>query len=176
VRWTESLPEDFIFTNVPESVEHIPGGRHHTYKTLWIARTWNMYRCARILVNEVRIRCLSGLNVDFGYLVLPELHKSSTILTILCSDICASIPAQSESDSIIAAVGLSLLWPLYVVATTTNVSAQMRGWVILKLREISSKTAILQGSALADELITKWEITSWKEDHVDVEDERVVAI
>jgi hypothetical protein len=124
----------------------------------------------------VIIRCLTSFGGLAANPLLPELRKTETLLTSLCSDVCASISFHTKAGSLKAVLGHSMIWPLYAVATTANVSAAMRSWVISQLREISYKTAILQGIALADELSTKWEITRWERLENDIEDDHSPAV
>jgi hypothetical protein len=174
--WANNLPEDFRFIHGRENRQDALHGIYHVYKSFSIARIWNIYRCARLLANQVIIRCLTSISRLPSASFLSQLLKSQALLTSLCADICASVPCHAEPSSFRAASGHSLLWPLYAVATTTNVTAEMRRWVISQLREISFKTAILQGVALADVLTKKWEITKWNGIENGAEDDKFVDL
>jgi hypothetical protein len=168
--WANNLPEDFHFI-IRDDRQDALHGIYHVYKSFAIARIWNIYRSARLLVNQVIIRCLTAASCTPSSSSLSLWLKSQALLTSLCEDICATVPFHAEASSFRAASGHSLLWPLYAVATTLNVTAETRRWVISQLREITFKTAIVQGVALADVLTKKWEITAWKGIENGVEDE-----
>jgi hypothetical protein len=168
--WANNVPEDFRFV-VRDDRQDALHGIYHVYKSSSIVRIWNVYRSVRLLANQVIIRCLDATSCLTSSSFLPQWLKSQAVLTSLCEDICATVPFHTETSSFRAASGHSLLWPLYAVATTCNVTAEMRRWVITQLREITFKTSIVQGVALADVLTNKWEITGWKGIENGIEDE-----
>ncbi|KAF2099480.1 hypothetical protein NA57DRAFT_55445 [Rhizodiscina lignyota] len=160
--WVDTIPDHYKFTIVPDNSPDTLNGLYHTYPSFAASRIWNIYRCGRILTQEVVVRqLLSGQTGLDPWSTSSQLQSSRATTAQLCADICASVPSFLKSGSLRAATGHALLWPLYVVATTTNVEPSTRSWVVTELREISRRTAVLQGMGLADALSMKWEITLW---------------
>lgn len=75
--WVESL--DGVWRYRTQEAPELPssaifGGEYHVYHDLWVARVWNHYRWARILVNQVILDTVSRypissepLSADFAY-------------------------------------------------------------------------------------------------------------
>ena len=147
----------------------------------------NMCRAGRLMANEVILRQLGVVAAtatafarDHHYhhdadgadtqpsSVEQEIISRRQLQSVLCDEICASVPAAAASEglgpgssSMKGVVGNSLIWPLYAVATTTNVSVHTRMWVIQCLREIAARASLQRGIALSEVLLKKWEITGW---------------
>lgn len=150
----------------------------------------NMCRAGRLIANEVILRQLGVVTTTAAAAaaardhhhyhhdaagadaepssVEQEIISRRQLQSALCEEICASVPAAAAgeglgpgSSSMKGVVGNSLIWPLYAVATTTNVSVHTRMWVIQCLREIAARASLQRGMALSEVLLKKWEITGW---------------
>ena len=164
VRWMDNLPLDYAYmkrSSRPLDQNH--SDTYHVYRSVWIVSIWNTYRCARILLIHVI------LNWNYHYAVpcleigSSEYHNYHNILDELASDICDSIPfiLYSDHDVPRAAVGASLIWPLYLVATMDIASVYQRSWVISCMEKIGHIMGIRQAASVANVLRYKKEITAW---------------
>ena len=61
-----------------------------------------------------------------------------------------------------AIIGHTVLWPLYCVATASNVTARSRLWVLQQMHDISIRTATMQGVQMANALARQLEMTVWE--------------
>jgi hypothetical protein len=178
--WVKGLPEKLKFLTVIDQTGISLEGFYHHYPNALSASLMNAYRCARILLNSLMYRQLSQWSSSALAQSWIKDHKSPRdILTQLSSEICASIPfyyIDTQFYPLNAITGQGLIWPLYTVATTSVVTMQTRAWIIAKLRDISQKTASLQGLALANALCKTFEITAWnrKETIEAIDDDRDV--
>ena len=163
--WVTRLPDEFSFTCVIDCLEMSLDGYYHRYENGSSGRLLNVYRATRLVLHELISRQLSSLSYVASLPVLGRDHTSTqAILTRLSSEICASIPfyyTDSRYYPMNSATAQSLIWPLYVVATITSVTIRTRNWIIMQLRDISQKSANLQGLALANALSSTFEITTW---------------
>lgn len=113
LRWTNNIPETWKYTTVEltETISncqgHLPSrprpGRIDVYADVWIARTWNSYRTARLYVQAIILRCVAWLsempvaelthrNTD------PALRVTATrtrdTLQEMVDGVCASVPSH----------------------------------------------------------------------------------
>lgn len=119
----------------------------HVYSSHNIRKTWNTIRLVRILVNEVipeysqKGFAKETFSAAFNQ---PSQEASSTIRALL-SDICASVPPYNKEDIEVhldRAAAHSLIFPLYIVASSASCSRDMRDWIIGKLEFIGSQMCI----------------------------------
>jgi len=166
VSWVSSLPECLNFKIIIDVTGSSLDGYYHSYTNCSDARLWGFYRCARILVNEVITRAIPNLPLLSSIILPGNVLSSTSVVSELCGDICASIPyfILSSRNEVADVNGKNFTWPLYVVATSSVVTVDTRCWVINQLQNISKKSATLQGIALAKVLNTTWEITDWRSD------------
>lgn len=151
------------------NTEHVFSGTYHVYNNKWTVGVWNVYRCARILIQQVITAWLSR-----NFMPTPALHesqrrRSGILLANLAYDICASAPfILGASHSFVysslpprAASGTNLLWPFYLAATMDQQPAGMRDWIITRLEFIGRIMGIKQAESLAKVLKTRKHITVW---------------
>ena len=98
------------------------------YDDLQVAKVWNQYRCARIILHEVTLQILERSEFDNripGQTLTTKIISSTQIITAMLSGICDSISfhqgntdGQDTSWTRVSQKVLSgehLLWPLSVV-------------------------------------------------------------
>ncbi|CZR55859.1 related to negative acting factor [Phialocephala subalpina] len=101
--WAKTCPVQYIYQtiNLEKRVDEVFSDHYHVYSNVWVATTWNHYRCARLLTNEIILDQLGYLyETDPTSSLLtshPCFHESTmleanTNLMHLCEDICASVP------------------------------------------------------------------------------------
>ena len=171
--WKNGLPPAFSYSSIQSAnPETVFSDTYHVYTDAWTAGLWNLYRCARILTQEV---ITSWFDRNSSQNLVPDgsqQRQSEVSLVNLAHEICASVPfilgasysSACPSRSTKATTGVSLLWPLYVAATVDPEIAGMRGmraWVITRLELIGRTMGLQQAESLANVLRTKREITAW---------------
>ena len=168
--WKNSLPPAFAYTiQHSANTEEAFSNTYHVYNSTWATSVWNVYRCTRILNQQVITDWLGRNSMPNPALDEAQRRKSKTLLANLAYDICASAPfILGPSPSSVypsrpprAAAGVQLLWPFYLVATMEQRSAGMRAWIITRLEMIGRTMGIKQAESLANVLRTKREITAW---------------
>jgi hypothetical protein len=136
----------------------------HKYSSFYVARVWNMYRVARLIVQSILLRTIS---------LLPASSTTATKTKAiekkgqdLVDGICASVPfllgqrlagmkapasaelgekpsvLQPESSNGMgnarARTGrFSLIWPLYVACSASFISKEQRRWLCAQLQAIA---------------------------------------
>jgi hypothetical protein len=120
-------------------------GYHHVYPSLPALLLWNSLRMLRLLLNQVIYDHSDQL---------PQEDEASTealafkkiaagIMTEICVEICASVPASSYSTDKQEPNRISmvhfLIWPLFKVATTLHAPATLRKDALCKLGILGRK-------------------------------------
>ena len=168
--WKNNLPPAFSYAiKQSASTEHVFSDTYHVYSSTWVSSVWNVYRCARILTQQVITTWLSRNSLPSPALDESQRRESNFLLANLACDICASAPSiLGASNSSIcssrpprAAAGLSLLWPLYLVATMEQQRAGMCAWIITRLEYIGRVMGIRQAESVANVLKSRKHITAW---------------
>ncbi|GES62315.1 C6 finger domain protein [Aspergillus terreus] len=181
--WVAGLPPEFMYTvvehpspdpfaNMLGRTDSPCGNRYHIYHDLWLAHSWNQYRCARIIVSEIILGCLRRLSFRSPAMAISgELQNHCTRLRSstreLARDICATVPFHfgignvgtkpSEYLPLNQAYlgGLLALWPLVLAGATEGKNHPLRVWVIHCLRIIGHTMGIDQALALIEVLETE---------------------
>ncbi|KAN0115545.1 hypothetical protein V8E51_005089 [Hyaloscypha variabilis] len=102
--WVKSVPLEYIYQTITlsERVDEVYSDHYHVYSRIRVATTWNHYRCARLLTNEIILDQLSYLYetnpaspllTTQPYYSEQQILESNATLRHLYEDICAS--AQS---------------------------------------------------------------------------------
>ncbi|CAD6572298.1 MAG: hypothetical protein ASARMPRED_005228 [Alectoria sarmentosa] len=168
--WKNNLPPAFSHSIIQSAdTEHVFSDTYHVYRSTWNVAVWNVYRCARILTQQIITAWLSRNSMPNPALHESQQYRSVILLANLAYDICASVPfiLGASRSSIYssrlprAASGTVLLWPLYLVATMDQQLGGMRAWIITRLELIGRMMGIKQAESLANVLRTKREITAW---------------
>jgi hypothetical protein len=196
--WVKSCPSHYVYQtiNLIERTDEVFSDHYHVYNGIWIATTWNHYRCARLLTNEIILHQLehlyehdptSPLLLSHPSYSRNQMLESKATLMHLCGDICASVPYylgvefQHEEGFIRqlprAVYANLLLWPLYAAGATWVVSEMMMSWVAGRLEWIANVMGIRQAAAHASFLRKKKHLLTWDEtskigeDHVPPSDD-----
>lgn len=134
IRHTESL-------NLPGQ----SSGYHHVYPSLSALLLWNSLRMLRLLLNQVIYDYSDQLPPpgDASTEMLTFKNIAAEIMTGICIEICASVPASSLSTDKQEPNRISmvhfLIWPLFKVATTLHVPATLRNDALSKLGILGRK-------------------------------------
>lgn len=168
--WKNSLPPTFSY-RIKQSAnsEDVFSDTYHVYNSTWVTTVWNLYRCTRILTQEVISTWLSRNSMPNPALDQSHRRQSEFLFVNLAYDICASAPfilgplnsAVHSSRPPRAAAGVTLLWPFYLAATMEQQYTGMRAWIITRLELIGRIMGIKQAESLANVLKTEREITAW---------------
>lgn len=167
--WSNSLPPGFLYSiSWSTNTEHVFSGTYHVYNNTWAVGVLNLYRCARILTQEVITDWLSRNTMPNAALMESQRH-SEYLFVKLAHEICASVPfivgASESSISSLrrqsAAIATGLLWPLYVAGVMDLQLTGMRAWIITRLELIGLTMGVKQAESLAHILQINGEITAW---------------
>lgn len=156
--WLQYTTKQCIFS------ESVLLDHYHVYPNIGVIGAYNLYRVARILLNEIT---LNWCTRNPGWAdVHVQRRQSETILARLNADICASVPfalGEVENGGSLPKVsmGIALVWPLYLAATMDGVQESTRAWVITRLDRLGHNLGIQQAVSLANVLKTKHGITAW---------------
>ena len=168
--WRSRLPPDFLYSiSWSTDTEYVFSGTYHVYNNTWAVGVLNLYRCARILTQEVITDWLSRNTMPNAALMESQQRHSEYLFAKLAHEICASVPSiMGASESSIhslrrqsAATATGLLWPLYVAGVMDMEITGMRGWIITRLESIGLTMGVKQADSIAYVLRTKGEITAW---------------
>ncbi|KAL5340140.1 hypothetical protein BJX70DRAFT_407613 [Aspergillus crustosus] len=163
--WAKKLPADYEIRTltVSDDSEKTFLGRYHVYSDTAMVHTWNLQRCARIILCEALITTLS---LHFNLLSsLPPptfplyehlLDTSNTIIQDKSSDICLSVPyilhlrnKYGKSEDLRGACSLPLFWPLYIAGTAHAARLTLREWVVAQMKLIEQATGIQEAKYVA---------------------------
>lgn len=142
------------------------------YYDVWVAGVWNSWRCARMFVNAIIMRCYSWLSAESTDDVLEEpdfIHAQQTMQE-MADDICASVPfhlghglptcmadpflppehfreamKQRQGNGLTA---YFLLWPLFVARSASTISQTQRAWIRGRLVAMATRFGIHQARSL----------------------------
>ncbi|KAK2673842.1 hypothetical protein RAB80_011385 [Fusarium oxysporum f. sp. vasinfectum] len=166
--WAQNLPVEYEYKtrthpSAREEAE-VFMGRYDIYSSVEIANTWNLQRCARIILRQALIEAISNrLPISSSLSILSSfpvsytdlLLSSETIIQESSSDICDSVPyilhidVAGKSSDLRAAHVVHLLWPLYITGTTHTATDALRHWVISTMGDIKDATGIQKAKLIA---------------------------
>lgn len=159
-RWAASMPDEYAFSTVPASPsQKTLNGVYHRYKDRRIARMWNGYRMGSII---------NATNMVVQAVLVKTPEALEDLATALCrqqqmsAELCDSVPYYELLTPLTAIVAHNIIWPLYCVATASNVTARARTWAVQRMRQSSMYTATMQGIQMADTLARQSEVTVWE--------------
>lgn len=173
--WAERCPTKKTWQRVPVIKPSTDVFSNHwdLYPNLGVAFAWNHYRTVRILLNEIiceQLICLIERmpNSPLRAPLVDQISQSKRIISLLAKEICASIPFflgrrydgdHSGYDRIFqpqnAVRGRIILWPLYVAASTVDLSDLMRLWIIARLERVANVMEYHKAMMLAHTLKTQ---------------------
>lgn len=169
--WKNGLPPAFSYSTLwSANTEAVFSNTYHVYNDTWSAATWNLYRCARILTQQIITNWLSHNSMPDPVLDISYRIQAEVLLANLAHDICASAPyiLGASRSSVFplqtprATTGALMLWPFYLAATMDQETPGMRAWIIRRLELIGQTMGIKQAESLANVLMIKREITAWE--------------
>jgi hypothetical protein len=145
-KWSLSVPLAWrykIHTNPAQ--DNIYTSCYHIYPGFSVATTWNQYRVARCLVNELLLERLDSPH--------PERIKETT--RNICNEICASVPyffrRTLRSDTQNPGIGaMDIMWSLFVCGSMHCLPDTQRLWAIKQLENIGRRMWINQALTWAN--------------------------
>jgi hypothetical protein len=155
-RVPDSLPPEAVFE-----------GCYHIYDDTYIARVWNHYRWARIMVNQLLLECIDRFPTSSGSLITPEQQQRSLeCIRRLARDTLVSVPTHYRHPSLQpahweyfdktkfgAAVGVAgiptLLFGIKVAACAPGLPDYYRTWALGILETVYRRTGMFQAKVLA---------------------------
>ncbi|KAK2477456.1 hypothetical protein H9L39_09944 [Fusarium oxysporum f. sp. albedinis] len=166
--WAQNLPVEYEYKtrthpSAREEAE-VFMGRYDIYSSVEIANTWNLQRCARIILRQALVEAISNrLPISSSLSILSSfpvsytdlLLSSETIIQESSSDICDSVPyilhidVAGKSSDLRAAHVVHILWPLYITGTTHTATDALRHWVISTMEDIKDATGIQKAKLIA---------------------------
>ncbi|RDW63049.1 uncharacterized protein DSM5745_10160 [Aspergillus mulundensis] len=173
VSWSNSIPSEYGLEAVttPDSSILTYLGRYDIYPSVAIAHTWNLLRCARIILRQALVGAIS---THSGFVQVPAsppsslpisprhiLRISDTAINENASLICYSVPyilrlcgkpASPENPHLRAACAVHLLWPLYIAGTAYTRNDALREWVIARMESIKGATGIQRAGLVASRI------------------------
>jgi len=168
--WVKSVPLEYIYQTITlsERVDEVYSDHYHVYSRIRVATTWNHYRCARLLTNEIILDQLSYLYetnpsspllTTQPYYSEKQILKSNATLRHLCEDICASVPyylgfpyntGPGSVRQLPKALHANLIiWPLFAAGGSSLISDLMKNWVSERLQWIADVMGIRQAAPQA---------------------------
>ncbi|KAE9378591.1 hypothetical protein N431DRAFT_553032 [Stipitochalara longipes BDJ] len=180
--WVKSIPLEYIYQtiNLSERVNEVYSDHYHVYSSIRVATTWNHYRCARLLANEIILDQLSHLYetsptspflTSHSCYSERQILESNATLMHLCEDICASVPYYMGSPyntgpgsvrQLPKALHANLIiWPLFTTNGNWRVSDLMINWVAGRLQWIADVMGIRQAAPQAAFLRGKKRLLTW---------------
>jgi hypothetical protein len=164
--WRSSLPVEFSYSKVNDfqNPETVFFGYYHVYSEKKVIPVWNYYRSLRILTNEILLDAYHS-NGTIPSVKTQQL-VAEVLLNRLTSDICGSVlPLLGNTNSqkyVPVIYGTFIIWPLYVCATNNFGSPKIREWIITQFNKIGEVMGIQLATTLAHILRTSKEVTVWK--------------
>lgn len=178
IAWSANVPPEYLYTKRTFTSPNVSFAHHcrgvppynneyHVYPSVWASSSWNHYRCARILVDEMIISHFNKLSPTSptAYLT-PEFRlyviSLRAMINELGADICRSvpfhlgacnsdiIPGMAKLPQVSYVSGLMLLWPLFMAGVIEGPIHPMRRWVMHCLNMIGNLMGLDQALALMD--------------------------
>ncbi|KAF5688650.1 hypothetical protein FDENT_4735 [Fusarium denticulatum] len=167
--WSQTLPTEYGYKNQTKPSDlgeaEVFMGRYDIYYSVEIANTWNLQRCARIILRQAIVEAISNcfptssslsILLSFPESYTDQLLSSETIMQQSSSDICCSVPfilhsvdEAGKSSELRAAYAVHLLWPLYIAGGTHTASDSLRDWIESAMKRIGDATGIQKAKRIA---------------------------
>ncbi|KAL5319376.1 hypothetical protein ACEPPN_012427 [Leptodophora sp. 'Broadleaf-Isolate-01'] len=156
--WAFRIPEQWSYKTVTRMKHHqsswtknsafVPD-QIHRYPDIYVARTWNMYRVSRLIIQSIilRVSCINNFapgsyedRIDRTNRAMVDGICASvpSLLGYDCSELKHSTPVrdslwpQSSPNKPRACSNtgtFSLIWPLYVASSVTSAPESQRNWL-----------------------------------------------
>ena len=158
-----NMPPEWSFSveNISLPSRNAFGEDVHVYPSHDVRKAWNVVRLTRILLNEVvqeyqtRVVVSESSSPNLNLHTQPE--EGSPILQSLLVDICASVPQYTErktkdlSRTPAGRAGAhTLIFPLYIAASSPFCPHPMREWILGRLAFIGHSLCISQAILIKD--------------------------
>lgn len=170
VCWSESLPSEYGYETMTSPDDSIVAylGRYDVYPSADMAHTWNLLRCARIILRQTLMEAISihlkARSPVSSSASSPVSHRdvlriSATEIYENTSHICYSVPyvlhfsgEPVKPGNLRAACTVPLLWPLYIAGMAYTASDALREWIIARLEMIKEATGIQRTRLMASHI------------------------
>lgn len=170
--WEAHLPVDWQFT-VKESIscEYTFHGQYHVYKDMWVARIFNHYRWARLLVNETIVSQISKMTRPTANDVIQRkraLHTVACMAIEICTGAASheAISGQgvAEDPSHIPLLNgtFMLLFQLGIAGGAAGTPDEVHDWVVGAFERIGCTMGIRRAFEMIPQL--KKSVGKWKLD------------
>ncbi len=160
-RWAESVPKEYAYRTVAAMPkQNTLNGVYHAYTNPCIARTWEIYHMGRLLNTELLARLYDAMDDPA---CAGDLATARDRQRKFCADICDSVAFYLSNADPKAVVGITVLWPLYLVAAIHKVSTDTRLWALQQMRDISLRTVSMQGVHFSEALMEQWGLAHQKQ-------------
>lgn len=127
-----------------------------TYRFVWLATIWIFKQTARILASDIVIEWARA-----QVLLSPGSSASNTLDNALATQIklCGELKDSTgyylqhfaDTTSAMRTIGgYGLLWPLYVLSTSSTSTAETMTWIGKQANKIAEEFGVRQGKAMAD--------------------------
>ncbi|KAF2711043.1 hypothetical protein K504DRAFT_404180 [Pleomassaria siparia CBS 279.74] len=144
VSWRWTLPNGWRYDTIRNRSEpEAFMGMGHVYRSRWIAEIWNNWRTLRIVVNQIIIQTQLCLPVSST----SREARARSIIKQLSTDICISTTSFTNTPRV-----LSLVRPLYLVASEHVNHLDMRRFAASLMQKIGVDMGVQQATLLASTL------------------------
>jgi len=159
VQWGLTVPQAWRFRTVarvegmPEDLKNaeVYPGDVDEYHDVLIAQFWNTYRCNRLFVHSIILRCIVWLAGSTGKAQeTPEYLESVGTLLEMVNGICASVPytlgyrlsntedSKPGGEATVTVLGAYfLLWPVFVAYCLPQTPDTQKTWLVWRLYYIA---------------------------------------
>ncbi|KAH6636274.1 hypothetical protein F5144DRAFT_601032 [Chaetomium tenue] len=147
--------------------EAVLDGCYHVYDNTYIARVWNHYRWAHILVNQLLLESVARFPTSSAPLISPEQQtRSLSWIRRLARDILVSVPThyrhptlqpthwdcfdKTKRGAVIGLAGVpTLMFEVKIAGCAPGVPARYRAWALGMLETAYKDTGMFQAKAMA---------------------------
>jgi hypothetical protein len=126
------------------------------YRFVWLATIWIFKQTARILASDIVIEwARAQVLLSPGSSASHTLESAMETQVRLCTELKDStdyyLEHFSDTESAMRTVGgYGLLWPLYVLSTSSTSTAETMIWVGKQADKIAGEFGVRQGKAMSD--------------------------
>jgi hypothetical protein len=147
--WEQKMPE---WEPSAEKLVHSENPHHY----VWLWTLWMLHQTSRILASDIVIN-----RAKAQALLSPNLSNTTTVENAISvqAKLCEVLRKQTESRwkefrSVEAGVATiasyDLLWPLFILATSSSTTAETMAWIIKSSDEIADDFGIKQAKIFGD--------------------------
>lgn len=155
----------YITAKVTSPQPEVFDSEYHLYRNIGSAQSWNIYRGARIMLNDRLVEHSWPLPGDLipNQYGSAQYYESLSILKQMSMDIIASVPfflgLRQESSIMPPAAGFSgIIWHLFIVASMSLTSNALRAWIADRLETIGRTLGVHKAITLSSVLRKRQEV------------------